>query len=253
MPPRNLWELLINVKVALLWKIVKPTFFSSWMVVSSPPPGDFRMLEASDSPVILLLCVCVCVFPAEGNIFASDLHHPWRDGGDWTGAQPAPAGTLHLPDVPREGHLPPEPPRLPQTWVWKSHNCLVFSRFLTSEILIGSISRAFFIFYSFSLSAQSHSPICSASLIVMRSEVRSSPINFLCLTSSPSQASTSATRRTATASVTSRTRSCWRRRFANRRRLHRRRRHPPAGPGSRHHPGDCSTLLGGSDHVLVAL
>lgn len=43
--------------------------------------------------VIAPLCL------AEGNILASDLHHPWGDGGDWQSAQHASAGTVYLPPV----------------------------------------------------------------------------------------------------------------------------------------------------------
>lgn len=61
------------------------------------------------------LVVIVLIVLAEGDVLASDLHHPWRDGGDWKGAQHASAGTLHLPPVQWKGHLPPEPPCHPQT------------------------------------------------------------------------------------------------------------------------------------------
>lgn len=63
-------------------------------------------------------CCCFSSPPpslAEGNVLASDLHHPRGDGGDWKSAQHASAGTLHLPPVQRKGHVPPEPSRHPQT------------------------------------------------------------------------------------------------------------------------------------------
>lgn len=66
---------------------------------------------------MLVLFCFVCCFE-EGNIPASDLHHPRRDGGEWQSAQHASAGTFYLPPVQREGHVPPEPPAHPQTYVW---------------------------------------------------------------------------------------------------------------------------------------
>lgn len=92
MPPRSLWELLVNVKVR--------------RGEDGAFPGRGRRSPAGIKPH------CVCVFcPAEGDVPASHLHRPGGDGGDGEGEEHEAAGALHPQALLRQRNLPPPAPQ----------------------------------------------------------------------------------------------------------------------------------------------